>query len=149
MNKSDDPKYYDIWIQMRARCNNPKNAAYKWYGERGIKVCERWNSFQAFVEDMGSRPDGMQIDRMDNDGDYEPSNCRWVTSKKNLRNTRRNRQMTAFGETKCMSEWLEDERCVVNKNTLKNRVFRGWPDEEAISTPTTNKWRTGRAYLGR
>lgn len=148
MKRTDDPKYYDIWVQMRARCNNPNHPSFKWYGARGIFVCERWNSFQTFAEDMGERPEGMQIDRIDNDGNYEPENCRWVTSTENHRNRRGNRLLTAFGETKTMAEWLEDDRCAVSKNTLKNRVFRGWPDEEAITSPTTNKWRTGRANLG-
>lgn len=79
---------YRIWAGMRSRCNNPKSNSFHHYGGRGIKVCERWNKFENFVADMGERPDGMQIDRIDPDGNYEPGNCRWVTPKENSANRR-------------------------------------------------------------
>ena len=80
-------EYYS-WKSMTQRCCNPKNPAYKRYGERGIAMCQRWRKFENFFADMGLRPSKKhQIDRIDNDGDYEPSNCRWVTSKENARNT--------------------------------------------------------------
>lgn len=76
---------YRSWKEMRQRCNNPNSTQYKWYGARGIKVCERWESFDAFLEDMGERPSGMTIDRIDNDKDYEPNNCRWLTHVEQVR----------------------------------------------------------------
>lgn len=80
---------YGTWLQIKQRCLNPKNQAYKFYGGRGIKVCERWaNSFPAFVQDMGERPEGYSIDRIDPNGNYEPSNCRWASKKDQMLNTR-------------------------------------------------------------
>lgn len=74
---------YKIWIGILSRCYNPKVKIYKYYGGRGIEVCDRWRKFENFYEDMGDRPTGLQIDRIDTNGNYEPSNCRWVTSKEN------------------------------------------------------------------
>jgi hypothetical protein len=71
---------------MLARCTNSNNAAFKWYGNRGIKVCDRWQDFKNFYVDMGARPDGLTLDRINNDGDYHPDNCRWVSHKINCQN---------------------------------------------------------------
>ncbi len=76
-------KLYRIWCGIINRCNNQKSGSYKWYGNRGIKVHDSWHDFSNFYKDMGDYPDGMQIDRIDNDGHYEPGNCRWVTPKEN------------------------------------------------------------------
>lgn len=77
---------YHTWENMRQRCNNPKHTAYKWYGGRGIKICKRWNNFALFVEDVGNKPEGMTLDRIDNNGNYEPGNVKWSTQKQQLRN---------------------------------------------------------------
>ena len=81
---------YHVWVGMLQRCENPKNLSYNCYGGRGIKVCERWHKFESFYSDVGNIPEGKTLDRWpDNDGNYEPSNCRWTTQTVQARNTRR------------------------------------------------------------
>lgn len=74
---------------MKQRCTNPKAPNYQYYGGRGIKYCERWEKFENFLADMGVRPEGMSIERMDNDGDYEPGNCKWATQVEQVHNSTR------------------------------------------------------------
>lgn len=98
---------HDIWIGMRTRCINPNDTAYRNYGGRGISVHPRWDDFANFLADMGERPQGMDLDRIDNDGPYSPDNCRWVSRKANLRNTRRTRFVIVCGERMSVSEAAE------------------------------------------
>lgn len=103
------PNEYKIWRTMKNRCNNKNMASYKNYGERGIKVCERWlESFENFFKDMGNKPTkSHSIDRIDNDGNYEPSNCRWAT-KKEQGNNRKNNIMFKFkGMNKSITQWAD------------------------------------------
>jgi hypothetical protein len=89
---------------MRRRCLSPKCASYKHYGARGITVCERWGNFWKFVEDMGKRPDGATLERIDNDGNYEPSNCRWATRAEQVKNTRLTRFFVIDGKRMCLAD---------------------------------------------
>lgn len=118
---------------MIMRCENPKEKAWKDYGGRGIKVCDRWrDSFEAFLEDMGEPPSRDHcIERVDNNGNYEPSNCIWATMSEQLRNRRNTCFLTAFGETLCVEDW--SKRYGIHRNTLKNRLDRGWDIEKAIT----------------
>jgi len=102
------PAEYNVWVLMRDRCNNTNSRHYKNYGGRGIKVCERWDDFAAFLADMGPRPSPQHtIDRINNDGNYEPSNCRWATRAEQARNKRTNIQISHNGTVLCLAEWCK------------------------------------------
>lgn len=99
---------YKLWVGMLGRCNNSKDWAYYNYGGRGIKVCDRWTSISNFIDDMyPTYIKGLDIDRKDNNGNYEPDNCRWVTRKQNQNNRRCNRRIEYNGNTKTVSEWAD------------------------------------------
>ena len=112
-------RFYMVWCDLKQRCCNPKNSHYPSYGGRGIKVCKRWEKFENFRDDMlSSYKNHLTIDRVNNDGDYEPSNCRWATRKENARNTSRNKVY----EGKCVTEWAEE--LGINLHTFRDRVYR-------------------------
>lgn len=128
-----DTRLYRLWMMMRDRCRNPKNHAYLDYGGRGIEVCERWHKFENFYADMGERPAGLTLDRINNDGNYEPGNCRWATRAQQGRNKRNNHIVTVNGESKCVSEWAAG--LSAPRRLVSVRLSRGWSDERAVLTP--------------
>lgn len=124
---------YKAWSEIKRRCFNQKRNGYESYGGRGITVCERWlNSFEKFLEDMGLRPSKLHsVDRIDNNLNYEPTNCKWSTRAEQNRNTRRNINVTINGETKVLKDWADAFGLEYDK--VKNRVRRlNWSIEEAL-----------------
>ena len=124
---------YQTWLNIRLRCHDKKNKAYPAYGGRGIRVCERWlSSFENFLADMGEKPGtDYSIDRRDNDGDYEPLNCRWATRREQCGNRRDNRYFELNGENLIMSEWAR--RLGTSTDTIDMRLKSGWPLEKALT----------------
>jgi hypothetical protein len=123
---------------MIKRCTNPNCASYRNYGGRGISVCTEWRDFvrfQNWASSQGYEP-GLTIDRIENDGNYEPGNCRWATSSQQRRNSRQALHLiTAFGETKCLSDWIADTRCPVTESIIHHRLRDGWDGEAAVTVP--------------
>lgn len=132
--QSQSPEYH-AWVNMRARCFNPKSGFYPSYGGRGITVCDRWrDSFETFLADVGPRPSGdHSLDRIDVDGDYEPGNVRWATKEGQAQNKRDNRRVTVKGETKTVAEWARE--LGVSPKRIYTRLARGWDEEAAVTTP--------------
>lgn len=121
--QSRTPLYY-VWAAMIQRCHLPTNKSFGRYGARGVSVCPEWRqSFTTFAAYVGSRPDGMTLDRINSAGNYEPGNVRWATPTEQARNTRRNHMHTMNGETRCLAEWCE----LLNEpwTTVKKRVAAG------------------------
>ena len=135
---------YNAWRAMLSRCTNPKNAEYRKYGGRGIMVCEAWMNFHQFVADMGPKPTPQHsIDRFpDNNGNYEPENCRWATKGEQSGNRRTNRDITHNGRTMCLAHWAQEVGMV--KETLVRRLNCGMPFGDAISLPLSPKGRYER-----
>lgn len=125
---------YDSFKQMRRRCNDPTNIGFSNYGGRGIKVCERWSTFSAFIEDMGPRPPGMTLERIDPNGHYEPANCRWASRIEQSRNTRRNIWVEFRGQRMCLKDACQ--LAGLDKGTVRHRIVNmGWSPERALSEP--------------
>jgi hypothetical protein len=133
---------YAIWQGMKARCNNHRAEKYPQYGGRGISVCSRWDSFVNFREDMGPRPLGTTIERINNDGDYTPENCRWATPVEQGRNKGNNRIITHDGRTMCMATWAEEVG--ISYAALRQRLYRGWAVARALEQPQRSWPRSDR-----
>lgn len=130
---------YHRWAGMLKRCYDPKNAEYKNYGARGIKVCDRWrDSFWDYVADMGLPPSkDASVDRIDNEKDYSPENCRWATKKEQTINRRRTKMITFNGETLCIADW--ERKLGYSQGSLKGRIARGMTPEQAVAVPKSRR----------
>lgn len=132
----ENAKEYNSWRAMRERCNNPRHRAYKRYGGRGIKVCERWNNpdtgFINFLSDMGRRPDGMTIDRINNDKGYSPQNCRWSDQKTQVANSSKKFSAIVTAET------MKNANC--SQSLVYKRIRAGWGVEQALYTFPENHY---------
>lgn len=122
---------YAAWANMKDRCGNPQHRQWPDYGGRGITVCDRWlHSFENFYQDMGPRPAGMSIDRIDNDSGYFPENCRWATKKQQGNNRRKTHLVSFAGKTQTIAQWADE--LGVKYETLRARLKR-WPLEKALT----------------
>lgn len=128
-------RLYQVWNAMKMRCANPNAISYKYYGGKGITVCDEWQTFEVFRDwalSNGYR-EGLSIDRIDSNGNYEPSNCRWATSKEQQNNTSYNRVLTYGDETHNITQW--SEILGIPRTTLYNRARRGWSVSRLLSKP--------------
>ena len=145
---------YSVWEGMRQRCNNPNNAYYNRYGGRGIKVCSRWDHYVNFLADMGDAPDGLWIERIDNDGGYCKENCKWETPPKQALNKSSNVIIELDGVSMCVVEW--EAEIGLSRDLMYYRKKMGWSDREILTTPvgdgygrfTRSRWnKTTSSYL--
>ena len=131
-------RIYSVWRGMLRRCHNVQCKTYPRYGGRGIQVCERWHTLDHFVADMGQPPfKGAEIDRVNNDGNYEPENCRWVTRRANVMNSTGPRFVTINGSTKCVKEWCA--HFGISPGSVYKRLGRGWNVTDALSIPPRSR----------
>jgi hypothetical protein len=141
---------YTSYLSMRQRCLNPNCLEYKNYGGRGITVCARWlEGFHNFFADMGLKPTRKHsIDRIDNNGNYEPTNCRWATTSEQANNKRRCRYITINGRTQTLSQWARELK-IVTANTSYKRIVSGWDAADACTVPAIKPWgiRKGTGYI--
>ena len=127
---------------MQSRCNNPKDRSYQYYGAKGIKVCDRWNSVHNFLEDMGHPPEGKTIGRIDNALGYCPENCRWETCEEQNNNTSRSRFLTWQSKTQTIKSWCEE--LDLNQRNIHDRLRRGWTIDRTLTTPTPRGYKEAR-----
>lgn len=138
-----DTRIYTIWSGMKQRCLTPSVSCFKYYGGRGISVCEEWLTFEPFYDwaMANGYTDDLTLDRINVDGNYEPSNCRWITIQEQQKNKRRNRYITYNGETKLLGEWAE--QLGINHSTLIERLQCWDSVEEALTIPKGGKQKWG------
>ena len=128
---------YKIWANIKQRCHNPDNPRYKDYGGRGITMCERWHTFEHFYADVGDRPDGLSLDRIDNNKGYEPGNVRWTNADTQNKNSRRATMLTYNGKTQCINDWCRE--IGIAYVTYKRRIRMGWTQINAATTPADKR----------
>lgn len=136
-----------IWKLMIRRCYNTQDRVYRYYGGRGIIVCDHWQDFCNFLEDMGVRPEGLTLDRLDVNGNYCPENCRWASMKEQARNRTNTRWITINNQVKSASEWCEIYN--QSQSLFHERVKRGWNPYEALITPPrliSQDWRNTKKF---
>jgi len=130
-------KTYQCWQDMKQRCYNPKCKKYRIYGERGIKVCDSWlESYSNFLEDMGEKPEGYTIDRIDNSKGYSKENCRWATSKEQAFNRRTNRNITYNNKTQTITQWAQE--LGLAHNAIAKRLASGWEMSKVLDSKKYN-----------
>lgn len=140
-NRGKRDGFYYSWISMRQRCNNPRLACWKNYGGRGIKVCARWNFFLNFYADMRDGwSKGMTLERKNTNGNYTPDNCRWIEKKYQPQNMRNNVFMTLNGVRKQLFKWAAE--LGINAHILHSRLWWGWSDKRALTTPVAKSSRS-------
>jgi hypothetical protein len=133
-SRPSSPLYgeYQVWKAMKRRCFYKKDKHYQDYAGRGITICDRWLKFENFIEDMGPRPKGTSIDRINNCGNYEPSNCRWATKSQQQSNKRNAVLLTLNGKTKNLNHWAKE--IGIERRTISARLKYGWSVEQALTT---------------
>lgn len=146
MSKLSKTRGYSIWSGMRRRCRDPKRDNYKYYGGRGIKVCPRWETFKTFIDDMGEPPPNHTLDRIDRDGNYEPSNCRWATKAQQANNTCLNLFIVYQNRRQTLAQWCHELNLVYE--TVKNRIYKfRWSVDNAFNIPIDVKKRAKRTNI--
>lgn len=134
-HRKSGSKLYLVWVEMRQRCNNPKSRKFKHYGARGISVCKEWSTFEAFYKwaVLNGYKEGLTLDRIDNEGNYDPENCRWVTQLIQCNNKRDCKMLTYKGKTQSLADWARELN--LNYYTLRSRIRIGWSARKAFETP--------------
>lgn len=128
-------RIYNIWRKMKDRCYNPKSGSYRYYGQKGIKVCDAWLTFEGFYKWVKTTNynDTLSIDRINSLGNYEPSNCRWATIKEQNNNTSKNHFITVGNETRTLQGWADETG--LHRSTIGSRLQNGWDMEDAVLMP--------------